>query len=51
MHYKKIMSGTENINLKTPSFLWQGNFPNQASKKKRLLARRDIHLRRASGKC
>jgi hypothetical protein len=32
-----------------PSFLWQGNLPNRASKIKRLLARHDIHLPRASG--
>jgi hypothetical protein len=36
-------------NLKMPSFLWQGNLPNRASKIKRLLARHDIHLSRASG--
>ena len=42
MHYK-------NINLKMPSFLWQGNLPNRASKIKRSLARHDIHLPRASG--
>jgi hypothetical protein len=27
-----------------PSFLWQGNLPNRASKIKRLLACHDIHL-------
>jgi hypothetical protein len=32
-----------------PSFLWQSNLPNRASKIKRLLARHDIHLHRASG--
>jgi hypothetical protein len=32
-----------------PSFLWQGNLANRASKIKRLLARHDIHLPRASG--
>ena len=32
------------------SFLWQGNLPNRASTIKRLLARHDIHLRRASVK-
>ncbi len=42
MHYK-------NINLKMPSFLWQGNLPNRASKIKCLLAHHDIHLPRASG--
>jgi hypothetical protein len=31
-----------------PSFLWQGNLPNRASKIKRLLACHDIHLPRAS---
>ena len=31
-----------------PSFLRQGNLPNRASKIKRLLARHDIHLPRAS---
>jgi hypothetical protein len=49
MHYKKIISDNENINLKMSSFLWQGNLPNRASKTKRLLACHDIHLRRASG--
>jgi hypothetical protein len=49
MHYKKFISDNENINLKMPSFLWQGNLPNRASKTNRLLARHDIHLRRASG--
>jgi hypothetical protein len=44
------LSDNENINLKMPSFLWQGNFPNRASKIKRLLARHDIHLSRASVK-
>jgi hypothetical protein len=33
-----------------PSFLWQGNLTNQASKIKRLLAHHDIHLPWASGK-
>jgi hypothetical protein len=37
------------LNLKMPSFLWQGNLPNRASKIKRLFARHDIHLLRASG--
>ena len=45
----EILSDNENINLKMPSFLWQGNLPNRASKIKRLLARHDIHLSRASG--
>jgi hypothetical protein len=35
--------------LKMPSFLWQGNLPNRASKIKCLLARHDIHLPQASG--
>jgi hypothetical protein len=48
MNYKKFISDNENINLKMPSFLWQGNLPNRASKIKRLLARHDIHLPRAS---
>jgi hypothetical protein len=43
MHYKNL-SDNENINLKTPSFLWQGILPNGASKIKRLLARHDINL-------
>jgi hypothetical protein len=43
----KSLSDNENINLKMPSFLWQGNLPNQASKIKRLL---DIHLPWASVK-
>ena len=43
----KNLSDNENINLKMPSFLWQGNLPNRASKIKRLL---DIHLPRASVK-
>jgi hypothetical protein len=34
----EILSDNENINLKMPSFLWQGNLPNRASKIKRLLA-------------
>jgi hypothetical protein len=34
------------MNLKMPSFLWQGNLPNRASKIKRLLARHDIHFPR-----
>jgi hypothetical protein len=46
----KNLSDNENINLKMPSFLWQGNLPNRASKIKRLLARHDIHLPRASVK-
>ena len=46
----KKLSDNENINLKMPSFLWQGNLPNRASKIKRLLARHDIHLPRASVK-
>jgi hypothetical protein len=50
MNYKKIIAANENINLKMPSFLWQGNLPNRASKIKRLLARHDIHLPRASVK-
>jgi hypothetical protein len=45
----KNLSDNENINLKMPSFLWQGNLPNRASKIKRLFARHDIHLPRASG--
>jgi light-regulated signal transduction histidine kinase (bacteriophytochrome) len=49
MHYKKIISVNENINLKIPSFLWQGNLPNRASNTKRSLARHGIHLPRASG--
>ena len=43
------LSDNENINLKMPSMLWQGNLSNRASKIKRLLARHDIHLPRASG--
>jgi hypothetical protein len=39
MYYKQFISDNENINLKMPSFLWQGDLPNQASKTKRLLAR------------
>jgi hypothetical protein len=39
MHYKKIIYDNENINLKMPSFLWQGNLLNRESKMKRLLAR------------
>jgi hypothetical protein len=46
----KYLFDNENINLKMPSFLWQGNLPNRASKIKRLLARHDIHLPRASVK-
>jgi hypothetical protein len=49
MHYKKL-SDNENINLKMPRFLWQGNLPNRASKIKRLLARHEFHLPRASVK-
>jgi hypothetical protein len=46
----KKLTDNENINLlKMPSFLWQANLPNRASKMKRLLARHDIHLSRASG--
>ena len=45
----KKLSDSENINLKMTSFLWQGNLPNRASKMKRLLARHDNHLSRASG--
>ena len=48
MHYKKL-SDNKNINLKMPRFLWQGNLPNWASKIKRLLARHEFHLPRASG--
>jgi hypothetical protein len=33
-----------------PSFLWQGNLPNRASKIKRLFARHDIHLPRTAQK-
>jgi hypothetical protein len=40
----KKLSDNENINLKIPSFLWQGNLPNRASKIKRSLAHHDIHL-------
>ena len=46
----KTFSDNENINLKMPSFLWQGNLLNRASKRKCLLARRDIHMPRASVK-
>ena len=45
----KNVSDNENMNLMMPSFLWQGNMPNRASKIKRLLVRHDIHLPRASG--
>ena len=45
----KNLSDNENINLKKPSFLWQGNLPNRTGKIKRLLACHDIHLPRASG--
>jgi hypothetical protein len=48
MHYKNL-SDNENINLKMPNFLWQGNLPNRASKIKRLLARHEFHLPRVSG--
>jgi hypothetical protein len=47
MHYKKFIPDNENI--KMPTFLWQGNLPNRASKTNSLLAGDDIHLRRASG--
>jgi hypothetical protein len=33
-----------------PSFLWEGNLPNGASKIKQLLAHHDIHLPQASVK-
>ena len=46
----KNISDNEIINLKMPSFLRQGNLPNWVSKIKRLLARHDIHLPRASVK-
>jgi hypothetical protein len=46
----KKLSNNENINLKMPSFLWPGKLPNRASKIKRLLARHDIYLPRASVK-
>ena len=46
---KNLSNKNENINLKMSSFLWYGNLPNRASKIKRLLARHDIHLPRASG--
>jgi N-glycosylase/DNA lyase len=49
MHYKKL-SDNENINLKMPRFLRQGNLHNRASKIKRLLARHEFHLPRASVK-
>jgi hypothetical protein len=45
MHYKKIISDNENINLKMPSFLRQSN----SSKIKHFLARHDIHLPWARG--
>jgi hypothetical protein len=46
----KNLSDNENINLiKMPSFLWQDNLPNRASKIKRSLACHDIQLPRASG--
>jgi hypothetical protein len=48
MNYKKIIrqwkQDLANENIKMPSFLWQGNLPNRASKIKRLLACHDIHL-------
>jgi hypothetical protein len=47
----KNISDNENINLKMPSFLRQGNLPNRASKIKHLLARHDIHLPGQAGKC
>jgi hypothetical protein len=54
MHYKKIFRQWKhtlaNENIKMSSFLWQGNLPNRASQIKRLLARHDIHLPRASVK-
>ena len=43
----KNLFDNENINLKMPSLLWQGNLPNRASKINRLLASHDIHLPRA----
>ena len=46
----KFESSINSTSDKMPSFLWQGNLPNRASKIKRLLARHDIHLPRASGK-
>jgi hypothetical protein len=48
MHYKKIIWQWKH-KLKDAQLLWQGNLPNRASKIKRLLARHDIHLPRASG--
>ena len=36
MYYKNL-SDNENVNLKMPCFLWQGNLPNRASKIKCLL--------------
>jgi hypothetical protein len=48
MHYKKIIWQWKH-KLKDAQLLWQGNLPNHASKIKRLLARHDIHLPRASG--
>ena len=47
----KKLSDNENINLKMPTFLWQGNLPNRASKIKCLLAHHNIHLPRASVNC
>ena len=47
---KQNIFDNENINLRMPSFLWQGNLPNRASKIKCLLARHDIHLPQASVK-
>ena len=41
---KQNISDNENINLKMPCFLWQGNLHNRASKIKCLLARHDIHF-------
>ena len=45
----KKLSDNENINLKMPSFWWQGNLPKRASKIKRLLACHNINLPQASG--
>jgi hypothetical protein len=43
----KKLSDNKNINLKMPSFLWQGDLLNRASKIEHLLAHHDIHLPRA----
>jgi hypothetical protein len=46
----KKLPDNENINLKMPSFLWQGNLSNRASRIKCLLARHDIYFSRANVK-